>query len=88
MTSGPILLLFSCGSNIGASVAEAPKAKGYNLALVTRSIDEGTQMSKKELHIKADVSDTSAIPKIFGKAKEKFGIPPSVVVTSESKEHD
>jgi short-subunit dehydrogenase len=79
MTSPPVLLLFGCGSNIDASVAEAFKAKGYNLALVSRSISEETS-TPTELHIKADLSDTSIVPKIFEKVKEKFGTPPSVVV--------
>lgn len=79
MSSPPVLLLFGCGSNIGASVAEAFKSQGYYLALVSRSIDEETS-TVTELHIQADLSDTSAVPNIFEKVKEKFGTPPSVVV--------
>ena len=60
-------------------MAEAFKAKGYNLALVSRSISEETS-TNTELHIKADLSDTNVVPKIFEKVKEKFGGPPSVVV--------
>jgi NAD(P)-dependent dehydrogenase (short-subunit alcohol dehydrogenase family) len=79
MSSSPVLLLFGCGSRIGASVAEIFKAKGYNLALVSRTINEATS-SETELHIKADLSNPSVIPEIFEKVKEKFGSPPSVVV--------
>ncbi|KAE9381040.1 putative short-chain dehydrogenase [Stipitochalara longipes BDJ] len=79
MSSPPVLLLFGCGSRIGASVAEAFKAKGYNLALVSRTIDEETSTST-ELHIKADLSDPSVVPKIFEKVKDIFGSPPSVVI--------
>lgn len=60
-------------------MAEAFKAKGYNLALVSRSISEETS-TNTELHIKADLSDTNVVPKIFEKVKEKFGSPPSMVV--------
>lgn len=79
MSSPPVLLLFGCGTNIGASVAEAFKTKGYNLALVSRSADEEASTGT-ELHIKADLSDTSTVSNAFEKVKEKFGTPPSVVV--------
>jgi hypothetical protein len=45
MTSAPIRFFFGCGFNIGVSVAEAFKAKGYNLAQVSRSIDLDTSTS-------------------------------------------
>jgi NAD(P)-dependent dehydrogenase (short-subunit alcohol dehydrogenase family) len=79
MSSTPILLILGSGSNIGRGVAEAFKAKGYNLALVSRSISEETS-TPTELHIQADLSDPSVVLKIFTKVKEVFGSPPSVVV--------
>jgi short-subunit dehydrogenase len=72
MSAASILLLFGCGSNIGASTAEAFKAKGYNLALVSRSVSEESSTPTK-LHIQADLSDTGVVPKIFEKVKEKYG---------------
>jgi short-subunit dehydrogenase len=58
--SAALILLFGYGSNIGASIAEAFKAKGYNLALVSRSISEESSTPTK-LHIQADISDTGVV---------------------------
>lgn len=79
MSSPPVLLLFGYGTTIGASITEAFKAKGYNLVLVSRLTNEETSTGT-ELHIKADLSDTSTVSNAFEKVKEKFGTPPSVVV--------
>jgi len=79
MSSAPVLLILGSGSNIGHGVAESFKAKGYNLALVSRSISEESS-TPTELHIQADLSDPNIVPKIFAKVQSTFGTPPSVVV--------
>ena len=62
MTSAPIRFFFGCGFNIGASVAKAFKAEGYNLALVSRSIDLDTSTST-ELYIKPNFQTPVPSPK-------------------------
>ena len=73
MTSDPILLIFGCKSNIGASVAEAYKRKGYNPALVSRSIDEATSTST-ELYIKPNFQTPVPSPKSSKKRRRSLGV--------------
>ncbi|RBR09628.1 uncharacterized protein FIESC28_09740 [Fusarium coffeatum] len=73
-----IALIFGAGSNVGNSVAKGFLAKGYKVALASRSQDPKTS-TETELHIPTDCSDTSSVLEAFAKTKGAFGIPNVVV---------
>ena len=77
-SSSPVLLILGAGSNVGQSVAQAFAAKGYKIALVSRSLKE-EESTQDQLNISADLSDPDSIIQIFSKVKESLGLP-SVVV--------
>ncbi|PNP61038.1 hypothetical protein FNYG_14126 [Fusarium nygamai] len=76
--SSPIVLIFGAGAKVGKSVAQAFSAKGYRLALASRSQDPATS-TDKELHIPTDLSDTDSVIQAFAKVKSEFGHPHVVV---------
>ncbi|KAF1963672.1 NAD(P)-binding protein [Byssothecium circinans] len=78
MSAAPVLLLFGAGANVGQSVARAFAAKGYKIALVSRSQKDNTNIPNA-IHISSDLSDPSSVPGVFAKVSEKLGTP-SVVV--------
>ncbi|KAK7934862.1 hypothetical protein PG985_000357 [Apiospora marii] len=77
-STSPVALILGSGARVGKSVAQAFANKGYRIALVARSIDEGNSTAN-ELHIKGDFADPSSIPAIFSQVEAKFG-PPAVVI--------
>ena len=76
--SAPVLLILGAGSNVGAGVARAFAAKGYKVATTSRS-PQAQGKHEGDLHIQADVSDTSAVIGVFEKVTIALGSP-SVVV--------
>jgi NAD(P)-dependent dehydrogenase (short-subunit alcohol dehydrogenase family) len=79
MSSAPIVLILGAGPNIGQHVARAFAAKGYRIALSSRSSSDLT-LQPDDLHIPADLSQPSSVPVIFSSVKAKFGASPSVVI--------
>ncbi|KAF4452309.1 hypothetical protein F53441_4827 [Fusarium austroafricanum] len=77
MTS-PTVLIFGAGAKVGKSVAQAFSAKGYRVALASRSQDPGTSTAT-ELHIPTDCSDTDQVIQAFTKVRTVFGHPNVVV---------
>ncbi|RFN52070.1 short-chain dehydrogenases protein [Fusarium flagelliforme] len=73
-----VALIFGAGSNVGSSVAKGFLAKGYKVALASRSQNPETS-TETELHIPTDCSDTDSILQAFAKTKSEFGIPNVVV---------
>uniref|UniRef100_A0A0D2Y378 NAD(P)-binding protein n=1 Tax=Fusarium oxysporum (strain Fo5176) TaxID=660025 RepID=A0A0D2Y378_FUSOF len=69
--SSPIVLIFGAGAKVGKSVAQAFSAKGYRLALASRSQDPATS-TDKELHIPTDLSDTDSVIQAFTKVRSEF----------------
>ncbi|KAI9159072.1 hypothetical protein HJFPF1_07080 [Paramyrothecium foliicola] len=69
--SHKVALIFGVGPNIGQSVAKALKAKGYKIALASRSL-KSEDSAEDELHIPTDASSTEAIEKAFGKVQAAF----------------
>lgn len=79
MTStSPVALILGAGANVGQHVGRAFAAKGYRIALASRSLKEGDS-SPSKLHIQGDFSDPASITEIFAKVKSQLGTP-SVVV--------
>ena len=76
MTS-PVLLVLGAGPGIGKHVAQAFAAKGYRVALASRTdsgVDEG------HIHITADFSNPEQVASVFETVQLRFNTAPSVVV--------
>lgn len=79
MTSAsPIALILGAGANVGQNVGRALAAKGYRIALASRSLKEGDS-SPSKVHIQGDFTDPASVAEIFAKVKSQLGTP-SVVV--------
>ncbi|EEU36453.1 uncharacterized protein NECHADRAFT_81213 [Fusarium vanettenii 77-13-4] len=79
-SSTKILLILGAGKNIGNGVANKFRSAGYRVALVSRSAEDRKTNPDGDLTLKADLSNPSSVPDIFGAVKELLGGPPSVVV--------
>lgn len=78
MTSAsPVALILGAGANVGQNVGRAFAAKGYRIALASRSLKG--EISPSKIHIQGDFTDPASIAEIFGKVKSQLGTP-SVVV--------
>ncbi|KAK5994196.1 hypothetical protein PT974_07639 [Cladobotryum mycophilum] len=77
-----VALIFGYGPNVGVDVASAFAAKGYQIAVVSRS-DKHHYSAQGYLSIQADLSDPSSVQKTFATVVEKLGHP-SVVVYNAS----
>ncbi|KAI4228369.1 MAG: hypothetical protein L6R36_001652 [Xanthoria steineri] len=77
MPPSPVVLILGAGPNIGQHVAQAFAAKGYKVALTSRSAKK--QSSEDEVNISCDLSDPKSVVNVFDKVKELLGLP-SVVV--------
>jgi hypothetical protein len=78
MTSQKVALILGSGPNIGQSVSRAFAAKGYKIALASRSV-KAADNSEDQINFKVDLSDPPTVSELFAKVKETVGIP-SVVV--------
>ncbi|KAJ5994688.1 short-chain dehydrogenase [Penicillium waksmanii] len=78
----PVILILGSGPNIGQHVAQAFTAKGYKVALASRSLKEEAS-NADQVHISADLSDPHSVKGIFSKVKASLGLP-SVVVYNAS----
>ena len=72
-----IALVFGYGPRVGAAVASAFAARGYKVAVVSRSGDAGA--ANDYLSIKADLSDARIVEGVFARVRDELGTP-SVVV--------
>jgi NAD(P)-dependent dehydrogenase (short-subunit alcohol dehydrogenase family) len=77
-TNSPIALILGAGANIGHHVGRAFAAKGYKIALASRSIKEDESTSD-QLHIQSDFTNPDSVIKAFAKVKSELGIPTVVV---------
>lgn len=83
MPTSPVLLLFGAGPNIGAGVARAFAAKGYKIALASRTKKEDFVADQK--HYPSDLSDPLSIAGTFAKVRQDLGIPSVVVYNGETR---
>lgn len=78
----PVILILGSGPNIGQHVARAFAAKGYKVALVSRSLKE-EDSNTDQVHISADLSDPRSVKGIFSKVEASLGLPSVVVYNSK-----
>ncbi|KAJ4245485.1 hypothetical protein NW762_013994 [Fusarium torreyae] len=73
-----VALILGAGSNVGANVAKAFRAKGYKVALASRT-QKPENSTTDELYIPADCGDTDAVSRAFEKVRSVFGQPNVVI---------
>lgn len=71
-----MVLILGAGANIGAGVARAFAAAGYQVATAAR---KAKSEAKSQLHVQGDFADPSSIRDIFAEVRKSLG-DPSVVV--------
>ncbi|EXJ89846.1 hypothetical protein A1O3_02913 [Capronia epimyces CBS 606.96] len=78
-----VLLVLGAGPNIGAHLAQTFSAKGYQVALASRTPHPVEATSSKPasayLHVTVDLSQSESVPGVFETVKAEIGAP-SVVV--------
>ena len=77
--STQIAFVLGAGPHIGHHTTLALNAKGFRVALVARSLTDGTN-EEGSLQIRLDLAEPTQLPQAFSKVKEDFGSPPSVVL--------
>lgn len=82
MSSPAVVLILGAGPNIGKHVSQAFAAKGYKVALASRSIKKEDETSN-QTNIQWDLSDPFAIPELFRKVKDAVGNPSVVIYNGE-----
>jgi NAD(P)-dependent dehydrogenase (short-subunit alcohol dehydrogenase family) len=82
MTSQKVILILGSGPNVGHHVSRAFAAKGYKVALASRSLKKEASTSE-ETHFQVDLSNPAAVPDLFTKVKEALGVPSVVVYNGE-----
>ena len=78
MSSQKVVLILGSGPNIGGSVSRAFAAKGYKVALASRSV-KAEDNGADQVNVQVDLSNPPSVSDLFAKVKETVGIP-SVVV--------
>ncbi|KAJ5353772.1 hypothetical protein N7541_006336 [Penicillium brevicompactum] len=74
----PVILILGAGPNIGINVARVFAAKGYKVALASRSLKD-QESTADQLNIPSDLSNPDSVVDAFSKVKAALGTP-SVVV--------
>jgi NAD(P)-dependent dehydrogenase (short-subunit alcohol dehydrogenase family) len=82
MSNHPVALILGAGPNVGQHVSRALVAKGYKVALASRSGNKGEDAAN-QLDFKVDLSIPSSVPELFVKVKEALGIPSVVVYNGD-----
>jgi NAD(P)-dependent dehydrogenase (short-subunit alcohol dehydrogenase family) len=77
-STSPVILILGSGPNIGHHVGRAFVAKGYKVALASRSVNEEDKNAEL-VRVSADLSDPHCVKGIFSKVEASLGLP-SVVV--------
>ena len=80
--SAKVALIYGVGARSGRTIADAFAAKGYKLALASRSL-KTADSTANELHMPIDCGDSDAVLQAFNKAKSEFGTPTVVVYNGE-----
>lgn len=82
MSSIPVALILGAGANIGQNVAKTFAAKGYKIALASRSLKE-EDSTESQLLVKGDFSDPESVIRIFSKVQSSIGTPHVVVYNGQ-----
>ena len=77
-STSPVLLILGSGSNVGHHVARTFAAKGYKVALASRSAKEIDSTADQKI-FSSDLSTPESVAGVFSKVKASLGLP-SVVV--------
>lgn len=78
-----VALILGYGPNVGTAVARAFAAKGYKIAIVSRS-NRDSESEKDYLQIQSDLSDPSSVEGIFSKVITELGHPSVVLYNGAS----
>jgi NAD(P)-dependent dehydrogenase (short-subunit alcohol dehydrogenase family) len=76
-----IVLILGSGPRVGEATSAHFAQAGYKVALVSRSIEAFASQDK--IHIKADLSDPTAIGAVFQRVQEQWGAPSVVIYNRE-----
>lgn len=76
--SKPVALILGYGANVGTAVAKKFSSNGYSVAISARKLTDG-KTAEGYFAVKADLSDTAAIPSIFEKVRKELGNPNVVI---------
>ncbi|KAF2100239.1 putative short-chain dehydrogenase [Rhizodiscina lignyota] len=82
--TAPVLFILGAGPKIGLSVANAFAAKGYKIALASRSVQDGVG-EDGYLRLQVDLSNPAQVQGAFAKVKEQLGIPSVVVYNAAER---
>jgi NAD(P)-dependent dehydrogenase (short-subunit alcohol dehydrogenase family) len=82
----PIVLIFGAGTNVGSHVARTFAAKGYKVALSSRSI-RNDDSTADFVNIRGDMSDPNSVGDVFTKVQETLGQPSVVVYNGWSSQY-
>lgn len=78
--STKIVLILGAGARTGRSSALEFSSRGYQVAVASRSLEDGSFNKEGHLQLRLDLSHPDAIEESFAKVKGVFGRPPSVVI--------
>ena len=81
----PVVLVLGAGPGIGANVAFKFGAKGYAVALVSRSMKDRT-VNERRIELYMDLAHPKTIPAIFAKVEQQLGTPNVVVYNGEHRD--
>lgn len=79
----PVLFILGAGANVGQHVAQAFAAKGYQVAVASRSLKE-QDSAAQYTHISTDLSNPESVIGAFAKVRELLGLPSVVVYNGTS----
>jgi NAD(P)-dependent dehydrogenase (short-subunit alcohol dehydrogenase family) len=85
-SKSPVILILGSGPNVGHHVARAFVAKGYKVALASRSVKE-EDSNADQVHISTDLSNPHSVNGIFSKVEASLGLPSVVVYNGEHVPH-
>lgn len=74
----PVALILGAGANVGSGVARAFAARGYKVAISSRTYRAEVHGNDYH-HVPCDLSDPDAVAGVFEEVRKALG-PPSVVV--------
>ena len=84
-STSPVLLILGSGPNVGHHVARVFIAKGYKVALASRSVKE--ENNADLVRISADLADPHCVKGIFSKVEASLGLPSVVVYNGKNVPH-
>ena len=86
MASAPVVLILGAGANVGAHVARAFAAKGYKIALASRSAEKDHD-EDGYVRVQADFADPSSTARTFATVRQAIGHPSVVVYNGAPPPH-